>query len=583
MFLSTGIVKGQYGGGSGQSEDPYLIFTPKHMAQIGRNPQDWDKHFKLMSDVDMHDYTDPEGEFSFVTIGYMQWQPYECRPFKGVFNGNRKRILNLTIIRTGCDFVGLFGYVHGNEARIKDVTLVNPQIKAWTSTYVGAVAGKLRCGSITGCKVDGGSVMGSCNVGGLVGYNSQGTIQNCHIQTDVSGHIDIGGIVGYHCGAMLSGCSFSGNMKGVEDVGGVVGESDGFITNCYATGHIVGKRDKVAGLVGTLRGRVESCSVDCLVNGRLEVGGLIGRNNGQILNSYARGAVNGVNHIGGLTGLLYGKGLASKCYAICDITSTEAQWGEFIGWGDLESVVASFWVEGRMSEEDMMLQSTYTSAGWDFVGESANGSSELWDICEGTDFPRLSWESVAVGDWICPEGVDLYDMAILFEHWLLRSPNVDISGNGTDGFVNFKDLAAIGAAWKTSPGLPEWNASCDIWPQGGDDVVDFGDLAVLAENWLKGGSNPSDIEKESGNGIVDFMDWTIFAECWQSTPSSANWDARFDIWPDGGDGKVDMEDMAEFSERWLGAGTGFGDIAPQGTGDGIVNLLDFALAARNSR
>ena len=30
---------------------------------------------------------------------------------------------------------------------------------------------------------------------------------------------------------------------------------------------------------------------------------------------------------------------------------------------------------------------------WDFVGETANGSEDIWWILEGKDYPRLWWET----------------------------------------------------------------------------------------------------------------------------------------------------------------------------------------------
>jgi hypothetical protein len=66
-------------------------------------------------------------------------------------------------------------------------------------------------------------------------------------------------------------------------------------------------------------------------------------------------------------------------------------------------VVRSFWdveVSG-MTESDggaglttgeMMTGATFLEAGWDFVGEEANGTDEIWWIDEGNDYPRLWWE-----------------------------------------------------------------------------------------------------------------------------------------------------------------------------------------------
>jgi len=32
-------------------------------------------------------------------------------------------------------------------------------------------------------------------------------------------------------------------------------------------------------------------------------------------------------------------------------------------------------------------------AGWDFVGETANGTEDIWWILEGQDYPRLWWQT----------------------------------------------------------------------------------------------------------------------------------------------------------------------------------------------
>ena len=54
----------------------------------------------------------------------------------------------------------------------------------------------------------------------------------------------------------------------------------------------------------------------------------------------------------------------------------------------------------------MMTLSTFTDAGWDFVGESANGTADTWRMCtDGMDYPRLSWEFAQGGDFDCPNGV----------------------------------------------------------------------------------------------------------------------------------------------------------------------------------
>ena len=121
VLVCAGVAHGKYGGGNGNGDNPYLIFTAEHLAKIGLDPNDWDKHFKLMSDIDMRDYN-TAGAFHDYRV--FQWDPYISKPFKGVFDGNKKKIINLYFTHIGHDFAGLFGYVFGQGALIKDLTLV---------------------------------------------------------------------------------------------------------------------------------------------------------------------------------------------------------------------------------------------------------------------------------------------------------------------------------------------------------------------------------------------------------------------------------------------------------------------------
>ena len=73
------LTQAQYGGGSGAAHDPYLIYTAEQMNTIGAEPNDWDKHFKLIADIDLSAYTGT----SFNIIG-IDWN----KPFTGVFDGN---------------------------------------------------------------------------------------------------------------------------------------------------------------------------------------------------------------------------------------------------------------------------------------------------------------------------------------------------------------------------------------------------------------------------------------------------------------------------------------------------------------
>ena len=73
----------QYGGGSGEPNNPYLIYTAKQMNEIGLHEEDWDRHFKLMADIDLAAYTGTD----FNIIGYYV-RNRDKIAFTGVFDGN---------------------------------------------------------------------------------------------------------------------------------------------------------------------------------------------------------------------------------------------------------------------------------------------------------------------------------------------------------------------------------------------------------------------------------------------------------------------------------------------------------------
>lgn len=211
--------QGKYGGGSGTPEDPYQIWDASHMQAIGADANDWDKHFVLMADVDLGAYTGEE----FNIIGY--YVSYSNKkPFAGVFDGNGRTISNFSYTSPGKSYVGVFGYVRGDNAKIKDLGLIEPNVDAGTHGRVGSLVGGLREATITNCYAERGSVSGNELVGGLVGYNYSGTITKCDSSGDVDGNSAIGGLVGCSWDySTITSCFSSGNVAGNGAVGGLVG------------------------------------------------------------------------------------------------------------------------------------------------------------------------------------------------------------------------------------------------------------------------------------------------------------------------------------------------------------------------
>jgi len=164
------------------------------------------------------------------------------------------------------------------------------------------------------------------------------------------------------------------NITASDDYsGGLVGTNGGALTGCYSTGVVCGRED-VGGLVGDNWGPVAQCYSACAVSGGNGVGGLMGENsNGTVSNCYSIGAVRGTGWDGGL--MAYNGGTVIHCFWD---TQTSGQATSAGGTGKTTA--------------EMQMAKTFLEAGWDFVGETANGTKDIWWINEGKDYPRLSWE-----------------------------------------------------------------------------------------------------------------------------------------------------------------------------------------------
>jgi hypothetical protein len=447
----------KYGGGTGEPNDPYLIYTAEQMNEIGLHEEDWDKHFKLMADIDLSVFDGKEGRPSFNiiapdTVVAEFFIFFQGTAFTGVFDGNDHTISNFSYISTDINYIGFFGCIDGENALIKDLGLIDPDVDAGTAGAVGTLAGQLWNGTVTGCYVKGGSVLAGSAIdgrvipgsaiGGLVGQNYDGTITDCYASASVSGTLGVGGLVGDNSHGTITDCYASASVSGNNYVGGLLGSnSGGKISKCYAAGSVSDSGTSrwngifVGGLVGYNNlGTITDCYASASVSGNTYVGGLVGDNDydGRITTSYSTGTVSGSNDVGGLVG---------------------SNWGEVTdSFWDIETSgqATSAGGTGKTTEE-MLTASTFLEAGWDFVDETENGIEDIWCICEGVDYPKLTWQFIP-GDFNEDYNVDLLDFAILSGRWSLADSvffwcrGTDLTG---DGFVDFNDLEVLAKNWLT--------------------------------------------------------------------------------------------------------------------------------------
>jgi hypothetical protein len=375
----------KYCRGTGTAENPYQICEPNHLNEMGANPEDWDKHFVLMADIDMSGYTysmaliAPDTDDS--ALGFQGTE------FTGIFDGNGYTIANLVCESARNDYIGLFGCVDGPDAEIKDLTLTDSDIYAPTGYCVGPLIGYLRDGTITGCASEGGSITGYERVGGLVGLMGAGTIVNCRGAANVTGLNSVGGLVGQNSyDGTITNCSATGSATGFAGVGGLAGyNSSGTIIQCFASGDVTGDVH-TGGLVGynygdggEVHGNIANCYARGGVWGGDNTGGLVGSNSGGVItNCYGAGAVGMTisvqDFVGGLVGLNL-NGLYTKCF--WDETVNFGLDG--IGNGTDPNVIGE-------STENMQTESTFIDAGWDF--------EDIWIILAEANYPEFIWQSL---------------------------------------------------------------------------------------------------------------------------------------------------------------------------------------------
>ncbi len=115
-----------------------------------------------------------------------------------------------------------------------------------------------------------------------------------------------------------------------------------------------------------------------------------------------------------------------------------------------------------------------------------------------------------------PDGdVDIDDLTVFVDQWLLQELTADFAPGDSDYYVNFLDWAVFSDAWQSTPLLPNWNSACDIFPEGGDGIVDTDDLGVFVEQWLQFGAYCADIAPvPDGDGIVNMFDFAVLAQDW---------------------------------------------------------------------
>ncbi len=302
------------------------------------------------------------------------------------------------------------------------------------------------------------TMSGSTNVALFGRTSATGKISNLGLENvNIVGGSYVGALVGRHYGTIIN-CDITGSVTGSSNyVGGFAGGNYGFIIDCFSTAAIKG-----SGYVGGLAGSNSSAASDVntsystgsAIGTGNYIGGLVGYNYGDIVSSYAKGDANGISYVGGLAGYI-SSGTVSTCYSIGKVIGT-SNTGGLIGYRSSGTVdVNSFWdvnTSGKLTSAggtgkttaEMQNINTYLNGLWNFT-------TPIWEICDGTNYPKFAWQEPLLGDFNCPDGVGFADLAFLVQRWLrtdcASTNNCDGADLNIDGKVNFSDFSLFAENW----------------------------------------------------------------------------------------------------------------------------------------
>jgi PKD repeat protein len=230
------------------------------------------------------------------------------------------------------------------------------------------------------------------NAGGLVGYCIYGSLNNCHTSVDISGSDNTGGLVGNSLYTTVNNCYSQGVVKGYNRTGGLIGSFSSLESDCsnlYSTCNVEGELN-VGGLIGFFSSNFElrdSYSTGSVL-GNENIGGFVGSISATIINCYSTGNVDcrwnrmvsyvdfifrGGTRVGGFVG----ENTTSRfenCYSTSDVDNGGLWVGGFCGHSST-SVYVNCRSSGDIKSESV--NESYSCVGG-FIGQSSN---DTFDFC----------------------------------------------------------------------------------------------------------------------------------------------------------------------------------------------------------
>ena len=201
--------------GTGTESDPYLIGSYNDWKMATIKADQANVYFKLTKDIDF------TGKH-FYMLGSIK------NKFTGTLDGDGHKLSGITSV--GGSYQGIIGYMDGEQALVKNLTVKNANFDKITSNS-GTITGYLNGGTIEEINVNNSNVICFTTTdtsyaynGGIVGYTKSGNIKAINTNNiNVSGGIYVGGITGHLNEGIISEVITKGTIEGEKFIGGIMG------------------------------------------------------------------------------------------------------------------------------------------------------------------------------------------------------------------------------------------------------------------------------------------------------------------------------------------------------------------------
>jgi len=345
--------------GAGTAESPWQVADYEDLKAVGIGDYGMDGHYVLVADIDAsvsrNEKSEVDSTAGFLPIGAAYYGT-EQSVFGGVFDGGNHTISNLYSKAKNERSTALFMGI-GSSGVVKNLKMADCFISV-RFVWAAATVAVMNSGLVDNIELMRDTVSAPSNVGGVVGVNEDGIVQNIDFSGVVLGINDrerVGGVVGYNVGekSVIRNVNVNADMRSSyygNYLGLVAGDNQGLIVSAEIHGILEHGNRFLGAVTGNNSGTVDSCTSFASVFSLNEkTGGLVGYNSGIIRNSSVEGDSVVCEALGaaGFVGVNDSTGVIENCFAHTSVYSDSS--GGFAVYN--AGIIRDSHVEGTVSAD----------------------------------------------------------------------------------------------------------------------------------------------------------------------------------------------------------------------------------------